>query len=84
MVLRRADLQSKKSYQLSIRFIISELVLEGNRPQSPIRQGKRRRRIYMRIVYYFLSKGNGLHDGYWAKMAEDGINGALTRAGNES
>jgi hypothetical protein len=42
--LRRADPPSKESYQLSIGFIISELILNGDRSEKLIRQGRRRRR----------------------------------------
>jgi hypothetical protein len=35
---------SKESYRLSTRFTVSELMLNENRPESLIRQGKRRRR----------------------------------------
>jgi hypothetical protein len=38
--LRRADPPSKESYRLSTRFTIIELILNGNRPDSLIRQGK--------------------------------------------
>jgi hypothetical protein len=41
--LRGADHQSTGSYQPSIRFIISQLILNGNRPDSLIPQGGRRR-----------------------------------------
>jgi hypothetical protein len=64
--------------------MISELVLKGNRPESPIRHSRRRRRIYMRIAYFFESKGDGLHDGYRVKIAEVWINGGLPRIGNET
>jgi hypothetical protein len=40
--LRRADHPSKGSYRLSIRSVSSELILNGNRPESLIRQGRRR------------------------------------------
>jgi hypothetical protein len=39
--LRRADPPSEASYQLSVRFIISELILNGNRPESLILQDKK-------------------------------------------
>jgi mannitol-specific phosphotransferase system IIBC component len=42
--LRRADPPYEESYRLSIIFIISELILNGNRPESLIRQGRRRKR----------------------------------------
>jgi hypothetical protein len=43
VALRRADRPSKESYH-SIRSIISELILNRNRPESLIRQGRRRTR----------------------------------------
>jgi hypothetical protein len=36
-------------YHWSIRFIISELILNGNKPNSLIRQGRRRRRERRKI-----------------------------------
>jgi hypothetical protein len=42
--LRRADQPSEKSNRLSVRFVISELILYGNRPHSLIRQCRKRRR----------------------------------------
>jgi hypothetical protein len=41
----RADPPSKESYRLSVRFIISELLLNVNRPEVLIRQGGIRRII---------------------------------------
>jgi hypothetical protein len=32
----------KASYQLSVRFVVSELIVNGNGPQSPIRQRRKR------------------------------------------
>jgi hypothetical protein len=49
--LRRADPPSKESYLLSTRLTISELILNGNRPESVIRQG-RRRRSYCIFLWY--------------------------------
>jgi hypothetical protein len=52
--LRRADLPSKESYQLSTRLIISELILNGNRQNSLIRQGGKRRckhPVYGQTIY---------------------------------
>jgi formylmethanofuran dehydrogenase subunit E len=42
--LRRAYHQSRKSYRLSVRFTILELILNRNRPDSLIRRIRRRRR----------------------------------------
>jgi hypothetical protein len=42
--LGRADHSSKESYQLSVGFIIWDVILNGNRPESLIRRGRRRRR----------------------------------------
>jgi hypothetical protein len=51
--LRRADPSSKESYQLSVRFIISELILNGNRPESLIRQGRKRTKYtYMNCGFF--------------------------------
>jgi hypothetical protein len=41
--LRGADLPSKGFYRLSIRFIISQLILNKNRPEGDIRQVRRGR-----------------------------------------
>jgi hypothetical protein len=48
--LRRANPPSKESYQLSTRSIFSELILNGNTPESQIRQGRRRILIYKKEV----------------------------------
>jgi hypothetical protein len=54
-----ADPPSKKSYRLPTRFTVSELTLNGNRPGSLVRQGKRgrkrRRVLFMkRLLCSFL------------------------------
>jgi hypothetical protein len=48
--LWRADPPSRESYRLSIRVIISELILNRNRPESLICQHRRRRRS-VQFVY---------------------------------
>jgi hypothetical protein len=40
--LATADLPSKEVYRLSVRSIISELILNGNRPDSLIHQRRRK------------------------------------------
>jgi hypothetical protein len=40
--LRWADPPSKESYQLSTRFTISELILNGNRSEPLVRRGRNR------------------------------------------
>jgi hypothetical protein len=47
VALRRSDPPAKESYQLSIRFIISELIPNRNRPDSLIRQGRGRRTMLL-------------------------------------
>jgi hypothetical protein len=42
----RADPPSKESYKLSIRFIISKFILNGNGPESLMHQGRRIRQLY--------------------------------------
>jgi hypothetical protein len=51
---------------VSVRIIISGLVLKGNRPESPICQSRRRRRVCMWIAYFFQPKG----DRYRVKISE--------------
>jgi hypothetical protein len=47
--LRRADPPSNSSYQLHIRFIISRLIQNGDRPVSPILLRKRKK-MFTRVV----------------------------------
>jgi hypothetical protein len=53
VALYRAGPLSKESYQLSTRFTVSELILNGNRSESQIRQGRNRRtqfRYFIKIT----------------------------------
>jgi hypothetical protein len=51
--LRWADHTSKESSQLSIRFMISELILNRNRPENFIRHRGRRRRRWSVLCVFF-------------------------------
>jgi hypothetical protein len=49
--LRRADPPSKETYHLPIKSICSELILTGFRPESLIRQGRRRKKLFNDALY---------------------------------
>jgi hypothetical protein len=55
--LQQADHPLKESYKLSIKFLVTELILNGNRPEGLIHQGGRRKVSYYTAVvkkYFFV------------------------------